>query len=329
MSSTRDPYLVLGISRSASADEVKKAYRDMAKKHHPDRNPDDKKAEAKLKEINGAYTLLSDAEKRRRYDAGEIDADGNEKIFSYKPQGGGGFRSSGGRGHGARNFFTEDDFSSEDIINSLFGGGRKKARASSGFGSGFAGMGMGGESGDRPEPSSSRDINYNLKLPFVEATLGGKRTVKLSGGKELNLSVPPGTTDGTKLRLKGQGMPGRGHQPAGDAYIVIQVEPDKFFRREGNDLHCEVPVGLNEAVLGASIRVPTLSGLVEVKVPKGSNTGTVLRLKGKGVPLNPPGDQYVRLKIVLPDQPDEGLMSFLKNWAAASGFNPRKKAGLE
>lgn len=325
MSSTRDPYLVLGVTRSASADEVKKAYRDMAKKHHPDRNPDDKKAESKLKEINGAYNLLSDAEKRRRYDAGEIDADGNEKIFSYKqPPGGHGTRSSAGRGQGARSFFTEDDFSSEDIINSLFGG-RKKART----GGGFAGMGMGGESSDRPEPSSSRDINYNLKLPFVEATLGGKRTVKLSGGKELTLSVPPGTTDGTKLRLKGQGMPGRGAHAAGDAYIVIQVEPDKFFRREGNDLHCEVPVGLNEAVLGATIRVPTLSGLVEVKVPKGSNTGTVLRLKGKGVPLSPPGDQYVRLKIVLPDQPDEGLMSFLKDWAAASGFNPRKKAGLE
>lgn len=322
MSSTRDPYQVLGLSRSATAEEVKKAYRDMAKKHHPDRNPDDKKAESKLKEINGAYTLLADAEKRRRFDAGEIDADGNEKIFSYRPQGGGGAR---GRTHGARSFFTEDDFTSEDIISTLFGGGRKKGRGAGGF----AGMGMGGDSGDRPEPSNSRDINYTLKLPFVEATLGGKRSIKLSGGKELTINIPAGTVDNTKLRLKGQGMPGRGHQPAGDAYIQIQVEPDKFFKREGNDLHCEVPVGLNEAVLGATIRVPTLSGLVEVKVPKGSNTGTTLRLKGKGVPVSPHGDQYVRLRIVLPDQPDDSLVNFLKDWAAASGFNPRKKAGLE
>ena len=325
MTSPRDPYTVLGISRTASADEIKKAYYKLAKKYHPDNNAGDKTALKRLQEVNGAYELLGDKDKRARFDRGEIDAAGQDLGYRARPGGGGQTR----RGAGARQFFDEGDFSSEDIISELFGAGKRKGRTNSGFG-GFAGMGMGGgpeEEVLRP----GRDINYTLKLTFIEATLGGKRPIQLANGKEVTLTIPPGTVDGTKLRLKGQGMAASAGGPQGDAFIVIHVTPDKFFKREGDDIHCEVPVALEEAVLGASIHVPTLSGLVDVKVPKNSNTGTTLRLKGKGVSKKDgsAGDQYVRLKVVLPDEPDDGLISFLKQWSSASGFNPRKKAGLE
>jgi DnaJ-class molecular chaperone len=317
----RDPYDVLGVARSASADEIKKAYHKQAKLYHPDRTQSDKKAEAKLKEANAAYEILGDKDKRHRFDNGEIDANGQEKVYNYRPPPG---SHNTKRGAGAKRFFDEGDFTTEDILKDLFGGG-KKTRG--GFG-GFAGMGMGGESS---EPSSGKDINYTLKVPFIEATLGGKRGIQLTGGKEVTLTIPPGTVDGAKMRLKGQGATARGGGPAGDAYITINVEPHALFKRDGDNINCEVPVGLNEAVLGATIRVPTLSGLVDVKVPKNSNTGTVLRLRGKGVPKgnSEAGDLYVRLKVVLPDEPDEGLISFLQKWSSASGFNPRKKAGME
>jgi DnaJ-class molecular chaperone len=320
---TRDPYDVLGISRSASAEEIKKAYHKQAKLYHPDRTQSDKKAEAKLKEANGAYEILGDKDKRHRFDQGEIDANGQEKVYNYRPP------PQPKRGAGAKRYFEESDFTTEDIINDLFGGAK---RTRGGFG-GFAGMGMGGTSSTgAPEPAGGgKDISYTLKLSFTEATLGGKRSIQLTGGKEVSLTIPPGTVDGAKLRLKSQGATARGGGVAGDAYITMQVEPHPLFKREGMDITCEVPVALEEAVLGATIRVPTLTGLVDVKVPKNSNTGTALRLRGKGVPKadGSAGDQYVRLKVVLPDQPDEGLIDFLRNWGSASGFNPRKKAGME
>lgn len=315
--STRDPYLVLGVSCSATADEIKKAYHKLAKLYHPDRNAGDKKADTKLKEINAAYELLGDKARRARFDNGEIDADGQEKIYDYPPrhaytqQ-----RHSRPAGHGARNFFDADDFTTESIINNIFGG-RKRGQSR------FA--------ADDEPLTPGKDINYTLKLPFVEATLGGKRSIKLAGDKEVALTIPPGTIDGTKMRLKGQGIAARSGGPAGDAYIEISVDPHPLFRRDGHDITCEVPVSLQEAVLGATIRVPTLTGLVDMKVPKNSNSGTVLRLKGKGVPKadGSAGDQFVRLRLVLPDQPDDSLVSFLKQWTDASGFNPRKKAGME
>jgi len=335
--SVRDPYLVLGVARSASQDELKKAYHKMAKQFHPDRNPGDKKAEAKLKEANAAYAIVGDKDKRARFDAGEIDANGQENVYnyaSYNARGGGTNSQQRTRGAGAKRFFDENDFTTEDILNDLFGGGKKKRGGTGGFGGfgGFAGMGMGGTSGDQAEAQSTgKDVNYTLKVPFTEAMLGGKRSIKLVDGKEVALTIPPGATDGLKLRLKGQGTSARHGGPVGDAYIAIQIEPHELFRREGDDIHCEVPVSLNEAVLGGAIRVPTLTGLVEVKVPKNSNTGTTLRLRGKGVAKKDgsAGDQYVRLKVMLPDEPDEGLIGFLRSWGAASGFNPRKKAGME
>ncbi len=316
MSTVRDPYLVLGIPRSASAEEIKKAYHKLAKLHHPDRNAGDKKAEGKLQDINAAYGLLSDKAKRARYDAGEIDANGQERFSDFHHARSSARSSAGSarRGFGARNFFDADDFTSEDIINDIFSGMRSRRGPSA-----------------SEAPKAGRDINYTLKVPFVEATLGGKRPIQLAGGKEVSMTIPPGTVDGSRLRLKGQGEAPRTGGPPGDAYIQIMVEPHPLFKREGHDISCEVPVSLQEAVLGGSIRVPTLSGLVDVRVPKNSNTGTVLRLKGKGVPMpgGGAGDQYVRLKVMLPDEPDDSLIGFLREWSSASGFNPRKKAGME
>lgn len=320
MSTPRDPYVVLGVPRSASAEEVKKAYHKLAKQYHPDRNPGDKKAETRLKEANAAYGILGDKDKRQRYDSGEIDENGQEKSYSYQSYRPQGTHHAHGQsrpyGQGARSFFDADDFTSEDIINNLFGGGRGK---------------RGGRTSHEEPLPPGKDVNYTLQLPFIEATLGGKRSIRLSGGKEVTLSIPPGTIDGTRLRLKGQGVAARSGGPLGDAYIEITVTPHPLFKREGEDITCEVPVSLQEAVLGGTIRVPTLTGLVDVKVPKNSNSGTLLRLKGKGVPHKDgnSGDQYVRLKVVLPDTPDDGLINFLKHWTDASGFNPRRKAGME
>lgn len=302
----KDPYFTLGLNSHASPDEIKKAYYKLAKKYHPDSNAGDKTSEKKLKELNAAYELLSDKEKRTRFDRGEIDAEGNEKVYQYRQQQRAQPRSSGQRQRGSRRFFDQNDFTSADIIDELFGNFNRAS--------------------EEEVLKPSRDINYNLKLPFIEATLGGKRAIRLADGKEVALTIPPGTADGTKLRLKGQGMDGRG-----DAFIQIAVETHPLFKREGDDIHCDIPVGPQEAVLGGTIRVPTLSGHADVKVPKNSNTGTTLRLKGKGVPKadGSAGDQYVHLKVVLPDEPDQGFIDFLREWSMASGFNPRKRAGME
>jgi DnaJ-class molecular chaperone len=321
MSTARDPYLVLSLARSASADEIKKAYYKLAKKYHPDNNPTDKAAEKKLKEINAAYEILSDKGKRERYDQGEINADGQEQggHYNYSAQ-----SAPKAKGAGARRFFNESDFTNEDIIDELFGGRFKNKKSNFKFG-------FGSKPDEEEVLRPSRDINYTLKLSFVEATLGGKRSIKLADGKEVALAIHPGTDNGTKLRLKGQGMAASASGATGDAYIQITVEPHPLFKREGEDIHCDIPVGPQEAVLGSTIRVPTLSGHADVKVPKNSNTGTVLRLKGKGVPKadGTAGDQYVKLKVVMPDEPDEGLIDFFRKWSMASGFNPRKRAGLE
>ncbi len=321
----RDPYTVLGIKKSSSADEIKKSYRDLAKKYHPDRNQGDKSAEHKLKEINAAYNFLNDAEKRRRFDAGEIDANGQETFSSYQQAYNYGANPSSRRG-GASHFFDENDFVSEDIINELFGARKRRSNPSYGFeSSGFS-------SRTQTNTTTTRDINYTLSIPFIEAALGSKRTIKLGENEEVAITIPVGTESNTKLRLKGKGQKARFGNAAGDAYILLHVEPHTFFTKEGRDIRCEVPISLTEAVIGGSIRVPTLSGSVEMKVPAGTQDGAMLRLKGKGIPASTTsaaGDQYVRLKITIPDTKDEELALFLKKWKAGLAFNPRKNAGLE
>src|SRR5215218_7883591 len=249
-----DPYSVLGVARTASDDDIRKAFRKLAKKHHPDLNPGDKAAEAKFKEISQANDLLSDAEKRRRFDAGEIDAAGQE----VPPRGF--YRDQAGAGAGGNGFKYERAGAHESfvdmggIFSEMFGERR-----------GFGGGGGGGfDMGGMP-------VTYSLRVPFLVAARGGKQRVNLPAGKTLDIDVPEGTTDGQTLRLKGQGMPGSKGGPAGDAYVEIHVEPHAFFEPRDNDIHLELPVTPTEAVLGGRIRVPTVGGTVMLNVPPGSN----------------------------------------------------------
>jgi len=301
----KDPYVVLGVERSASQDAIKKAYRKLAKELHPDVNPGDKEVEQRFKEVSAAYNLLSDTEKRAKYDHGEINADGTPRYDSAFHQAYSG--SAGGPGYG----FGGGDF--EDLFSDLFGRMRGGGRA-------------------QRAQARGKDVQYSVQSTFEEAAKGGRRRVRLFDGKSIDLTIPPGTEDGQTLRLRGQGMPGLGGGPAGDALITIQVPPHRHFRREGRNIQITVPVTLDEAVLGSRIRVPTIDGYVAVNVPPGSNTGTRLRLKGKGIPgrtAGDRGDQYVTIEVVLPVEPDEELKKFLDGWAKRHSYDVRKKAGFE
>jgi DnaJ-class molecular chaperone len=307
-----DPYQILGVAKTASAGEIKSAYRKLAKKLHPDVNPGRKDIEQKFKEITAAYDLLADADKRARFDRGDIDAQGQARGFDGGGFQRGGFRHAGaGNGRGAQ---SEDPFAGfggmEDIFAQFMGGGRR----AHGFDPGSAG------------PTRGGDVTYTISVSFVEACLGGKKRVTLGNDKTLDITIPAGVEQGHKLRLKGQGQSGGG--AAGDAIIELHIEPHPFFTRKDRDVLVEIPVSLPEAILGASVTVPTLDGHVAVKVPKGANTGTTLRLKGKGVASNPAGDMFVKLKLVLPEPVPQDLTDFIEKWAKKNAYDPRKKAGI-
>jgi DnaJ-class molecular chaperone len=301
----RDPYEVIGVPRSATADEIKQAYRNLAKKLHPDLNPGNKKAEQAFKELSAAYDLLSDPDKRARFDRGEIDASGAERPREqpfYRTY------AEGDQGARYRRFEGEDNPFADDVFAELFGAaGRQGIRL------------------------RGADVSYSLEVDFPEAAKGATRRVTLADGKTLDVTIPPGTENGQILRLKSQGHPGIGGGPAGDAFIEIRVRPHPFFTRVGNDVHVELPVSLPEAILGGSVTVPTLDGRVVLKIPPGSNTGTQLRLKGKGI-LNQAtrqrGDQLVKLRVVLPDKIDSELQEFIKRWSEAHPYDARSKAGI-
>jgi DnaJ-class molecular chaperone len=290
-----DPYRTLGVKRDASQEDIQKAYRRLAKKLHPDLNPGNKKAEEEFKDVSAAYDLLGDPDKRARFDRGEIDASGAERA----PHGF--YRDYAERG-GASNPYTSDagfaDFAGdEDIFAQFFGrGGRANFRM------------------------RGQDSVYRLDLDFLDAINGGKRQVTLPDGEALDVTIPPGTHDGQILRLRGKGRPGIGGGTAGDALIEIQVRPHPVFIRKGDDIYIELPISLKEAVLGGKARAPTPSGPVSVNIPKWSNTGSVLRLRGKGVPRphGSHGDEYVTLKVMLPEKPDPELERFVAGWQPAS-----------
>jgi DnaJ-class molecular chaperone len=310
-----DPYTVLGVSRTASDEEIRKAFRKLAKKHHPDLNPGDKAAEAKFKEISQANEILSDAEKRRRFDAGEIDASGQEvppRGFYRDAAGGpGGFKYQRGGGH--------ESFADMGDIFEMF---RQRGGGARGFDFGGQRPGFDEQGFD----VGGMPVTYSLSVPFLVAARGGKQRVGLPDGRTLDIDVPEGTTDGTTLRLKGQGMPGSQGKPAGDAYVEIRVQPHAFFEPRDNDIHVELPVTLSEAVLGGRIKVPTVGGPVMLNIPAGSNTGKSLRLKGRGLldrRSQQRGDQYVKLKVVLPDNADDKLKSFLESWEQGKAYDPR------
>ncbi len=300
----KDPYDVLGVARDSTEADIKKAYRTLAKELHPDLNPNDPIVEQRFKEVSQAYNLLSDKEKRAQFDRGEINADGSPRAdFGY---GGGGF---GGGGFGGGGFGG-----AEDIFSDLFGRGRAQ-------------QGRGG----RRVRMKGQDVNYTVRVPFLEAARGGKRRLKMHDGSFVEVNIPPGTTDGQTLRLREKGTPGFGGGPAGDAYVEIHVDTHDHFERDGNDIFLDVPVTLSEAVLGGKITVPTIWGKVSVTVPTGANTGTTLRLRGKGI--NPSkgnaGDQYVRLKVMLPEKPDKELVEFVKSWSKDYDYDVRKKLGMD
>lgn len=296
----KNPYEVLGVSQSASAADVQSAYRKLAKKLHPDLNPGDKGAEEKFKEVAGAYDLLSDAEKRKRFDAGEIDESGAERPQHayYRDYA----HSDGGHPYMDTSGFA-DFMDSEDAFAELLRRGQR-SRAN----------------------RRGEDLHYTLAISFVESITGASRRLTLPGGGTLEVTIPAGLVDGKTLRLKGKGAPGAGKGGPGDALIQVEVLADPRFQRDGDDISIDLPISLTEAVLGGKIRVPTPTGDVSMSIPKGSNTGTTLRLRGKGAPRRGggQGDEFVRLRIVLPRHIDPELENFISNWSAGKDFNPRE-----
>lgn len=315
----KDPYSVLGVTKSADEAALKKAFRDLAKKYHPDRNKDDKAAEARFKEINAAYDLLGDPKKRARFDRGEIDAAGNEQGFASAGSGSGfgNYDFTGrGRGETSSSNFGGFNFNADDIFSELFGGAQKKQQSHRGPRGGGFNQAIKGD-----------DVKYDLSVTFYEAVRGGTRRITLANNKTIDITIPVGTKDGDTLRLKGLGMLSRGGGSPGDAHITLKVEAHSSFTLKGLDVLLEVPISLPEAVLGGEINVPTLDGQVTVKVPKGANSGTQLRLKGKGSvnkKTGTQGDQYLTLKIVLPEKEDAELSKFVEKWAGKHSYNPRR-----
>ena len=299
----RDPYDVLGVQKTDTGSAIRTAYRKLAKKHHPDLNPDKPETAERFKEISAAYGILSDAEKRARYDRGEIDAEGNE-VPPQRP-----FYRDYGDTAGRQRY--QADVSPEDL-DSIFG-----------HAFGDAGFFSHGARGQR-FTARGADAHYTLTVGFLDAANGTKRRITLPEGRTLDVRIPAGVHDGHVLRLKGQGMPGLGGGPAGDALVEIAVAPHPLFRREGDDIIIELPVTLQEAVLGASLEVPTIKGKVRLAVPPGSGSGTRLRLRGRGIRQ---GHQYVQLHVVLPPGEEPELSEFLRSWKPKHAFDPR--AGLE
>jgi DnaJ-class molecular chaperone len=295
----KDPYEVLGVQRSASLEDIRKAYRGLAKKLHPDLNPGNREAEERFKEVAGAYDIVSDKDKRRRYDDGEIDATGAERprqrfYKDYASQSDSPYASSAG--------FA--DFAESDDILAEFLRQQAHARAN----------------------ARGPDLSYRLSVGFLDAVNGATVRLDLPEGGTLDVKIPPGIAGGQVLRLRGKGGAGRGRGEAGDALVEISIEPHRFFTRQGDDIHVQIPVTVTEAVLGGRIKVPTAAGPVTMSVPKHSNTGTVLRLKGKGVPRpgGGSGDQFVKLEVMLPPGPDTALETFLSNWEAGKLYDPRQ-----
>jgi DnaJ-class molecular chaperone len=297
----KDPYETLGVAKTASADEIRKAYRKLAKKLHPDLNPGDSQAEERFKEVAAANDLLSDPEKRRRYDLGEIDASGAEKAppharyyRDYAQEGGHPYDAQGAYGD-----FAQGD----DLFADLLRRAAEQARR-------------------RP----GADLHYELPIDFLDAVNGASKTITLPQGGTLNVTIPPGVEDGQTLRLRGKGAPSQGQGPPGDALVQIVVRPHRYFTREGDDILLDLPITVKEAALGAEVRTPTTTGNVMLRIPRQSNTGDVLRLRGKGVKTRSgAGDELVKLKVMMPTEAEPELEAFLADWKPAASYDPRRE----
>lgn len=300
-----DPYETLGVTRSADDKEIKEAFKKLARKYHPDLHPGDVAAEAAFKDVSAANDLLKDKEKRRRFDAGEIDASGAERPQER-------FYRDFADGPAYASHAGQDGFASNEELEEFL------ARA-------FA---SGGQRSERSFKARGQDLSYALPVGFLDVAKGATRGITLPEGKTLQVTVPEGAEDRQMLRLKGQGMPGFGGGPAGDAYVELHVEPHPFFHRKDDNIHVEVPVTLKEAALGARIEVPTIGGPVIVTVPKGSNTGTTLRLRDRGIRNHKTGQhghQLITLKVLLPEVEEPELVAFLDAWQPKAQQDPRKE----
>jgi len=321
----RDPYDVLGVSKSASAADIKSAFRKLAKKLHPDANKHDPKAASRFAELNAAYEIVGDAEKRKAYDRGEIDAEGkprfqgfegfgagqpggfgNEGVFESFSFGPGGFQRSSGRAGRSFGGF-------EDILKDVFSGARGGRRSGFQF-----------EEEEEFPAAHGGDVTATVTITLAEAAKGTKRRVQLPTGREVEVKIPAGLAEGQQIRLKGQGVTGARGRP-GDVLITVTVAPHPVFERSGADLRLELPVTLYEAVLGGKVRVPTLDGAVELAIPPGTNAGRTFRLKGKGFPAKEgTGDLLATVRIVLPEGGDAELEELMRKWRTKKPYDPRK-----
>lgn len=306
-------YDILGVQRRASDEEIRQAFRKLAKEHHPDLNAGNAAAAERFKKISAANEILSDPDRRRQYDAGEIDAKGDPRGPQYRTRSGGQQR---GRGNNAGSF---DDFGFSDIFSDVFGG--RSGAAGPGFG------GFGGARGGRGFSPRGQDLRYTLEVDLIEAATGAKKRVTLPEGGTLDLTVPEGVIDGQVLRLKGRGAAGPAGAEAGDALVEIKVKPHAQLKRQGDDILVEVPITIDEAVLGAKVEIPTITGRVQLTIPKGTSSGKIFRLKGKGVKgkSGAAGDELVTVRIVLPDTIDDSLSYFFSEWRQKNAYDPGRK----
>lgn len=319
---TRNPYTVLGIEKSAGEADIKKAYRKLAKTLHPDRNPNDPKAQERFAELTSAYDFLNDVEKRGAFDRGEIDAEGKPKFRGFEGFGGGRQARRSGAAGGTDSIFEAFGFGQggfsrqsrsshgvnpEDLMADLFGGAGARG--------GFSQTDAGG--------SRKPDVTLDVSVPFATWARGGKARVALPNGKTVDVNVPAGIAEGKTIRLKGQGAPDPMGGPAGDALVAIKVTPDARFRAEGLHVRVDVPVTLYDAVLGGKVLVPTLDGAVELKIPPRSTGTRTLRLKGKGITRDAAtGDLLVALRITLPDRHDAELEALAKRMQEGAPYDP-------
>jgi len=298
-----DPYKTLGVARDASQDDIRKAFRKLAKKHHPDLNPGNAKAEELFKNASNANELLSDPVKRGQFDRGEIDAVGHERQPSYRDHADGEPGRRYSRGGAEANGWSDDAFS--DLFGSMFNDARRPSE---------------------PMRAAGRDQQFSLTADFLDALNGATKRLTLPDGRVLDVKIPPATAEGQVMRLQGQGGLGFNGGPSGDALIEIHIATHPFFTREGQDIHLELPVTLTEAVLGGQVHVPTPTGPVRLTIAPGSDSGTVLRLRGRGVPAHgskPAGQLYVSLRVVI-GTPDAALNDFLRSWKPEHPADPRQ-----
>ena len=315
----RDPYQILGVPKDASHGDVKKAFRKLAKLHHPDQHPNDPKAKDRFAEANAAYEILGDEKKRAQFDRGEIDAEGKPRHPGFEgfargggPGGGpGGFRRGpGGAEHFDFNFGGGAGFDASDLFSDLFTGAR------------------GPRGGGRQMREPGADIALETLVSLETAIHGGKARVLMPNGRTLEIAIPAGIEEGKQIRLRGQGQPSPTGGPAGDALVTVRLEKHGLFRIEGRDLRLDLPIALYEAVLGAKVESPTLGGKVELSLPPHSNSGRTLRLRGKGLPAagdKPAGDLLVTLRVVLPEGADADLEELMRRWRADKPYDPRSE----